>query len=117
MSAHGQHPLTIPPGKNPSDVQASLDRVGNTGTPGSGVNVSEPFANLHTTLTLVVDDDGNAVQLTANGTNKLTVEAVPTEGFSFVEWGGSLEGDTNPTELVPGAAAEIVAVFAEDEPG
>lgn len=41
----------------------------------------------------------------------VTVSAEPRTGFDFVEWGGSLEGSPNPTELTVNEPLSATAVF------
>lgn len=107
----GQSPYTIPAGKNPSDVQASLDRVGNAGSPGSGVNATEPLA--HITHSITIPQTNGDVVITFNGTRAVGVEAVPDEGYELDAFTGDLaEAETNPTELVVDGDVELGATFA-----
>ena len=44
---------------------------------------------------------------------KITVKAIPSDGFQFLNWSGDLSGSNNPVSLNAGKPANIVANFIE----
>ena len=44
---------------------------------------------------------------------KITVKAIPNDGFQFLNWSGDLSGSNNPVNLNAGKPANIVANFIE----
>ena len=61
-----------------------------------------------------VDSDPGSPGLWFEEGTAVTLEAVPTPGFSFVEWTGALAGAPNPVGLVVDAPVSAGAAFAFD---
>jgi len=122
-TASWSYDWTLPADGSYTIISRATDKGGNIEIPGTGVTVTvsktPPAGSRRLVIALnpviggaVSVDPENAEGLYTTGT-KVTLTAVPADGYEFVKWTGALTGKANPATVTMTTDKSITAVFRQ----